>query len=174
MTSLNTYQAQAARGKALAEDLTEEQLNARPDADTWSLGMQLDHIAVSLEKATEEMEKSLARGIPSGNPSAWKPNFFESKFIEAVGGRRDGRLVPVPKGFEPREERLEKGSLLARYRAAHEGLIAVIERTQNADLKRIKVASAALPWLKLSLGAWFAAMANHTDYHLAKAEKLKP
>lgn len=173
MNTLATYQAQATRGKALAENLTDEQLNARPDTDTWSLGMQLDHIAVSLEQATGEMEKSLARGIPSGNPSAWKPNFFERKFIEAVGGM-SGRTVPVPKGFEPREEHLEKGPLLARYAAAHERLIAVIERTQSADIKRIKVASAALPWLKLSLGAWFAAMANHTDYHLAKAEKLKP
>lgn len=173
MSTFATYQAQAARGKALAQDLTDEQLNARPDTETWSLGMQLDHIAVSLEKATGEMEKSLARGIPAGEPSAWKPNFFESKFIEAVGGM-PGRTVPVPKGLEPREERLEKDSLLARYVAAHERLIAVIERTQNADLKRIKVASAALPWLKLSLGAWFAAMANHTDYHLAKAETLKP
>ena len=83
-----------------------------------------------------------------------------------------GRTVPVPKGFEPSEERLEKGPLLARYAAAHEQLIAVIERTANADLKRIKVASAALPLLKLSLGAWFAAMANHTSYHLVKAEKV--
>jgi hypothetical protein len=168
------FLAQKVRGWTLAENLTDEQLNARPDSDTWSLGMQLDHIAISLEKAVGEMEKSLAKGIPSGDPASWSPNFFERKFIEMVGARPGGAITPVPKGFEPSEAHLEKEALLSRYAEAHDKFVAVIERTASADLKRIKVASAALPLLKLSLGAWFAAMANHTDYHLEKAARLKP
>jgi DinB superfamily len=166
-------QAQAERGKRLAENLTDDQLNARRDSDTWSLGMQLDHIATSLEKAAGEMEKSLAKGIPAGDPAAWKPSFFERKFIEMVGVRPGGKLTPVPKGFEPSEARLEKEAMLERYATAHARLLAVVERTQVADLKRIRVASAALPILKLSLGAWFAAMLAHTDYHLDKAAALQ-
>ena len=91
-----------------------------------------------------------------------------------VGAQPGGRMNPVPKGFEPSEEPLDKHSLLVRYAAAHTRFLAVLERTQNADLKRIKAASAALPWVRFSLGAWFAAMAVHTDYHLDKAEKLQP
>lgn len=167
-------QAQAERGKRLAENLTHDQLNARRDSDTWSLGMQLDHIAISLEKATGEMEKSLAQGIPSGDPANWKPSFLERKFIEMVGAQPGGKMTPVPKGFEPSEARLEKAAVLERYAAAHARLLAVVERTQAADLKRIRVASAAIPVLKLSLGGWFAAMLAHTDYHLDKAAALEP
>ena len=175
MTTQDRLQAQAARGRALAEPLTDDQLNARPDTDTWSLGMQLDHVSVVLEKATGEMESVLAQGaIPAGDPTAWKPNFLERKFIAMVGAQPGGRMNPVPKGFEPSEERLEKDAVLARYAAAHARLIAVVEQTQTADLKRIRVSSAAIPLLKLSLGAWFAAMVVHTDYHLDKAETLLP
>ncbi|WP_309712900.1 DinB family protein [Armatimonas sp.] len=158
----------------LVTDLTDEQLNARPDSDTWSVGMQLDHITIVLEKATGEMEKALERGIPTGNATDWKPNFLERKFIQMVGAQPGGRTNPVPKGFEPSEAPLEKEMLLPRYTTAHDKLIHVVERTANADLKRIKVASAVMPLLKLSLGAWFAALANHTDYHLEKATRLKP
>lgn len=175
MNTIEKTKSQAERGRSLAENLTDMQLNARPDADTWSLGMQLDHIAVVLEKAVGEMEKALEEeAIPPGDPMAWKPNFLERKFIQMVGAQPGGRMNPVPKGFEPSEEPLDKHSLLTRYAAAHERFLAVLERTQNADLKRIKAASAALSWVKFSLGAWFAAMAVHTDYHLDKAEKLQP
>lgn len=136
--------------------------------------MQLDHITVVLEKATSEMEKALERGIPTGTATDWKPNFLERKFIQMVGAQPSGRTNPVPKGFEPSEAPLEKETFLPRYAAAHEKLIGIVERTENADLKRISVASAAIPLLKLSLGAWFAAMAHHTDYHLDKGGKLKP
>lgn len=172
METRERFQAQAERGEALGTGLTDDQLNACPDADTWSLGMQLDHIAISLEKAVGEMEKALEQGIPPGDPNDWKPNLLERKFIEAVGGV-PGRTVPVPRGFEPRETRLERESLIDRYTHAHERIIAVIERTKEADLKKIQVHSAALPILKLSLGAWLAAMAAHTDYHLEKAERLR-
>lgn len=167
------FLAQKARGLALAENLTDEQLNARPDSDTWSLGMQLDHITVVLEKATSEMEKALASGITPGNATDWKPNFLERKFIQMVGVQPGGRTNPVPKDFEPSEAHLEKDALLLRYVAAHEKLIRIVERTEKANLKRIQVASAALPWLKLSLGAWFAAMENHTSYHLEKVKNLQ-
>lgn len=166
-----TFRQQSERGRALAENLTDEQLNARPDSDTWSVGMQLDHITIVLEKATREMEKALERGIPTGNATDWKPNFLERKFIQLVGAQPSGRTNPVPKGFEPSEAPLEKEALLLRYATAHEKLIGIVEHTEQADLKRIRVASAALPWLKLSLGAWFAAMENHTSYHLDKANK---
>ncbi len=168
------FRQQAERGRSLAENLTDEQLNARSDSDTWSVGMQLDHITIVLEKATGEMEKALARGIPEGSASEWKPNFLERKFIQMVGAQPGGRTNPVPKGFEPSEAPLEKEVLLPRYTAAHDKLIRLVERTENADLKRISVASAAMPLLKLSLGAWFAAMESHTAYHLDKAGKLKP
>ena len=172
MDTIEKTKSQAERGRSLAESLTHAQLNARPDADTWSLGMQLDHIAVVLEKATGELEKALGEGaISPGDPAAWKPNFLERKFIQMVGAQPGGRTNPVPKGFEPSEEPLEKDALLARYAAAHERLLGVLERTRNADLTRIKAASAAIPWVKFSLGAWFAALIVHTDYHLDKAEK---
>ena len=174
MTTIERTKAQAERGKHLAENLTDDQLNARQGSDTWSLGMQLDHITVVLEKATAEMENALEHGIPAGDPAAWKPSFLERKFIALVGAQPGGRTNPVPKGFEPSEERLEKSALLARYAAAHARLVQVMERTQSADLTRIKAASAALPWLKFSLGAWFEAMGVHTDYHLDKAATLKP
>jgi DinB superfamily len=174
MNARETIKNQAERGRALAQNLTDDQLNARPDTETWSLGMQLDHITVVLEKATAQMDDTLAKGVPPGDPAAWKPSFLERKFIQMVGAQPGGRTNPVPRGFEPSEARLERAALLARYAAAHEKLLSVIERTQSADLKRIKVASAAVPWLKLSLGAWFEAMAVHTDYHLAKAERLHP
>lgn len=170
---IETARAQSATARGLLAGITDTQLNARPDADTWSLGMQLDHLSVVLEKATAEMDKALEAGIPAGDPASWKPGFLERKFIELVGAQPGGKTNPVPKGFEPTEAPLQTEPTLTRFLAAQERLIGLMERTRQADIKKIKAASAAVPLIKFSLGTWFAAMEVHTQYHLDKAAALK-
>ena len=170
---IQTARDQSATARGLLTGITDTELNARPDTDTWSLGMQLDHLSVVLEKATAEMEKALEEGIPAGDPANWTPGFLERKFIEMVGAQPGGRTNPVPKGFEPTEAPLQTEPTLARFLAAQERVIALMERTRQADIKKLKAASAAIPLVKLSLGTWFAAMGVHTQYHLDKATALK-
>jgi len=170
---LETARAQQERAKTLVAGLTDTQLNWHPDPQTWSLGQQLDHLATVLEKAVAEMEKAQELGSPPGKATDWKPTFLERKFIQMVGARPNGRTNPVPKGFEPTEAALSVSGTLTRFLAAQEGLIQRIQENQHTDLGRVKVASAVLPILKLSLGAWFAAMENHTTYHLDKAAALR-
>lgn len=172
---------QRERGKALLAGVSDPQFNQRPNTDTWSLGQQFDHINTVLEKVLEEIDKASAQGAPTGDPALWKPNFLERKFIEMVerkfiemvGAQPGGRTNPVPKGFEPTEAALSVEATRTRFLAAQDGLLRRMQENQNTNLKKIKVASSAVPWLKLSLGAWFAAMEMHTGYHLDKAAGLR-
>lgn len=164
---------QRERGKALLTGVSDPAFNQRPSADTWSLGQQFDHINTVLEKVLEEIDKASAQGAPSGDPALWKPNFLERKFIEMVGAQPGGRTNPVPKGFEPTEAALSVEATRTRFLAVQDGLLRRMQENQNTNLKKVRVASSAVPWLKLSLGAWFAAMEVHTGYHLDKAAALR-
>jgi hypothetical protein len=165
-------EAAKGRGDAILAGLDEARMHSIPAPDGWSIGLCLEHLTIAAEKIAEKLEAALdARGGKSDAATAWRPGLIERKFIAMCGPNAGGK-TPVPKIFEPTGT-WDVATTQARLLAAHERLLALDARASDADLMRVRAASAALPLFRMRLAAWLAACAVHADYHLSQAEALR-
>ncbi|MGC4046471.1 MAG: DinB family protein [Armatimonas sp.] len=164
--------AVAPRVDSLLSGLEEAQLHANATPTAWSLGQCLEHLTLAAEKIAEQLEAALAGHTSElGSLEAWKPGFFERKFIAMCGPDAGGK-TPVPKIFEP-SGTWNIETTRTRLKDAHARLLAADVKASDTDLVKVKAASAAMPLLKLRMAAWLEACAVHADYHLSQADSLR-
>lgn len=166
-------QEAAARAEALLTDTPTERLNAAPPpGEEWSAAQHLEHLTIVTDKIAGKIEEALLKNAPTGNPGEWQPNWMERPFIAACGPQPSGRTMPAPKLFIPAAGPYDPTELRQRFTEAHDRFVRLLDRAENVDVRRVKVASAAMPLLRLRLGAWFEANTVHIAYHTDRAEAL--
>jgi hypothetical protein len=166
-----------ARGEfhRLTHGLTEAQFNWRPEADRWSAAECIDHCVVvgtlMNRNIDDAINRALERNLRSDGP--FKYGAFGNFFVKAVGPSDEARKrkFKAPKAYTPTSNH-SIGRLSDAFDQLQKDFIDRVKRSQGLDLARIKVPSAAGGvgvLIRLSLGQWFALLANHQDRHLAQA-----
>ena len=80
--------------------------------------------------------------------------------------------MPAPKKYRPSKIFNAKETILEFQRIQHD-LYSLVAEADGLDLKKIKVASPAASWLKMSLGARLDLIAAHDRRHLWQARKVR-
>lgn len=163
--------------KREAEDLTDgipdEVLRMRPASDAWSVAECFDHLNTAgwllLQRMEPVMAESKENG-PYGTPP-FEYGFFSRFFIWSM--KPDSFFTfSSPSIYEPGPpETLHPNEVIVEFLALQEDLAGCITQAEGLDLRRIRVASPAVPLLRISLGAWFEAALAHERRHLEQARR---
>ena len=156
---------------ALVGDVDADTLRRPPDPETWSVVQIFDHMNTagwlllnSLEQAIQEAHEN----GPYGEPP-FRYGFISRWFVRSMEPS-SGWTFTAPSVFEPETtETLYPGEAVEEFRALQDQFADCVADAEGLDLRRIRVASPAVPLLRISLGAWFEASAAHQRRHLEQA-----
>ncbi len=165
--------------RRLVYELDDARFNWRPESERWSAAECIDHCVVVGTLMNRNIDDAIAkakeRGLTSEGP--FRYGALGNFFVKAVGPSDEARKrkFKAPKAYTP-----TSNHTISRLDVAFDRLQTdFIERLRHAkglDLARIKVPSAAGGFgvlIRLSLGQWFALLANHQDRHLAQAMDVR-
>ncbi len=159
----------------LCGDLSQEQFNWRPEEGAWSVGECLDHLnkvgSEMIAPMHEAMEKGKAAGRLSEGPFrySWLGNYF----ARAAGVLNEDNTFKgkSPKLYVPGSD-MDKDKTIERFLKVQDELITTTRMAHGLDLKRIKVASPALKFMRFSLGVWLRMLPNHQRRHFQQARNV--
>lgn len=173
------FEASRQKFAQLVHGLTDAQFNWRPEPERWSAAECIDHCVVvgtlMNRNIDDAIERAIARGLRSDGP--FKYGAFGNFFVKAVGPSDEARKrkFKASKAYTP-----TSNHSISRLREAFDKLqsdfVDRLGRANGLDLARIKVPSAAGGvgvLIRLSLGQWFALLANHQDRHLVQAWEVR-
>jgi hypothetical protein len=159
-----------------------EDLDARraPPGGGWSIAQCVDHLVVAGTKMVAKLEEAITRSrqltrlARSSKPA--KFGWFDRLFIWAVSSGKAGepprlRVRHAPP-FEPGPGRTVT-IVASEFGALQDRLIASARAAQGLDLAGIKVESVISDSIKVSLGAWYLAIAGHQERHLDQAARTR-
>lgn len=157
--------------RALLEGLTAEQVNWQPDAQRWSIGQCLDHVARTVRLYPEAIEAMIA--------DARRRAVSEKPFREGWVTRwAISSMEPPPKlrirtmrRVEP-AERLDAGVLRAEFEAALRRLRELIAAADGVSLRHARMRSPFARVLTFTLGQTFAINLAHARRHLWQARQV--
>jgi len=159
----------------LVHGLSDAQFNWRPEPDRWSTAECIDHCVVVGTLMNRNIDEAIVRAIERNlrSDGPFKYGALGNFFVKAVGPSEEARKrkFKAPKAYTPTSNH-SIGRLSDAFNRLQSDFTDRVTRAEGLDLARIKVPSAAGGvgvLIRLSLGQWFALLANHQDRHLAQA-----
>jgi hypothetical protein len=161
------------RASDLVHGLSDEQLNWRPDARSWSIAQCLDHLNVSNRIYLAPMLAGIEAGRRAGKTRKGpiRSGFLERLFI--------GNLEPPPKRKLPAPRKLvpaarkQKAEVMKEWRLAQDETRSLLHAAAGLDLNRIRFVNPLIPLIRFTVGTGFLVIAAHERRHLWQAERVK-
>lgn len=178
MTQLESY-AQHYRDAqvilhSIADDLSDEAFNWKPDPKSWSVG----ECVVHLNKSSKGYLGRLEAAVTQGSPQAQGPFTYGWVTRSFINGVRPGsRSMNTFRSLRPPEttstlSAVDRSQALDRYDADTNRFLQIIEAAEGLDLSRIKVRTPFLPILRFELGGLIEALGLHALRHVQQAERV--
>lgn len=153
--------------------LSNEQLNWKPDAESWSIAQCLDHIVV-----TDTLYFPVFEAIREGR---YKMNFWQkwSPFSGMFGRMLVGQLAEVatkkfksPPSFRPDSNPIGQ-EVITRFSKHQDTLIEFIKDLQPGQADKIRISSPASGAVTYSLSHALQMLTQHQYRHLNQAVRVK-
>jgi hypothetical protein len=171
---LRTYANAQSLAHAVADALTDEAFNWKPDAKRWSVGECFLHLNTMAKGYLPVLEAAVAADGPRAD-GPYRYGWVSRRFIAAV--RPGSRPMPTGGAMKPPaahggRSAVDKARALDGFDAYTERFVGVVRASDGLDLARIRVASPFLPLLRLPLGAFLEALGLHNVRHMQQAERV--
>ena len=157
---------------ALVAPLDEAQFNWQPAPGAWSVAECLEHLNVTarlyLPNLDEGIADAIRRGLYAEGPFTYN---WIGRFIAGSQEPPARFKFKAPKPFHPAPNR-SRHDIMAAFRAYQVQYIDRLRQANGLDLARSRTSSPAAAWLRIPLGAGFAAMTAHERRHLAQARRV--
>jgi hypothetical protein len=164
-------QASDQRAIALARGLTVEQLNWKPQPDTWSVGQCLEHLCIAGEVYIPPIASALANQ-PHSPVETITPGWFGAWFIRSyIAPSPHTKKAPAPRKIRPVLGTVEP-AVLDRFLAMNREVRALIERAGPHDVNRIRFANPFVWIIRFTVGTGFEIISKHEQRHLLQAERV--
>jgi hypothetical protein len=159
--------------RALTDGVSDDRMLARPGPDAWSAVECFEHLNTAGWLLLERMERAMMNAHENG-PHGTPPfdyGFISRLFVRSM--KPDSFLsLSAPSVYEPAPPAtLHPHEVVVEFLALQDDLAGCIAQAHGLDLRRIRLASPAVPLLRISLGAWFEATQAHERRHLAQARR---
>ncbi len=160
--------------RALAGDLSDQQINWQPEAGrTWSIGQCLDHLrAMNLfyvQGFGPLVDEARRRG--RGTFAGLNPGWFARKFIASVEPpprmRMRAPIQVVPASSVRRDE------ALAGFVASHDLYRALLHASAGVDVNRVTGPNPFFRWIPMSVAAVLLILPAHDRRHLWQARRVR-
>lgn len=177
-TQLQGYRADFSalkeRADRIVDGVAEASLSRQPDPETWSVAQVFNHMNTAgwlLLNSMEEAIQTAHRQGPYGEPP-FRYGFVSRWFIRSMKPS-SGWTFTAPSVFEPDDpETLYPNETIEEFRALQDQFADCVADAKGLDLRRIRIASPAIPLFRISMGAWFEATLAHERRHLVQAERI--
>lgn len=172
--SAQHYRDAQAHLHSIADDLSNEAFNWKPDANSWSVGECVVHLNKSSKGYLDSLEEIAARDAPRAE-GPFTYGFVTRLFINGV--RPGSRSTNTFRALRPPEASgtysgVDKTRALARYDADTHRFLEVIQAVEGLDLTRVKVPTPFLPLVRFNLGGLLEALGLHAVRHVQQAERV--
>jgi hypothetical protein len=175
---LETVAAAAKQNNDIARELvgalSEEQLNWKPAAESWSIAQCLEHLTVASRQFDPYLTDAMARGRrkwPAETPPEYRPSFVGGWLIRYVQPE-SVRKVSAPKIFQPSESSKIHGALES-FLKQQESFIAFVKAAGGIDYNKTRLRSPVTPFMRYSVADAFVVTVVHTRRHLGQAQRVR-
>ena len=157
----------------LNSDLTEEQFNAKPAPDRWSVGECIEHLNASWDLYKELLQETIDKNQnPSiQNPDEYKPRFLMKKFTGLMEPPYKFKMKTFSM-FIPKEK-LNREGIINKFNSDVDVYINFIKSSEKVDIKKTIVVSPVSKIIKYQAGELFPFLAAHARRHIWQAENVK-
>ncbi|MGE0445318.1 MAG: DinB family protein, partial [Vicinamibacterales bacterium] len=159
------FDALSADADALVTPLTDEEFLRPPPQGGWSVALCLDHLNTAarayLPRLDEAIADAIRRGLYGDGPYSY--GWFARFFIRSMEPPPRFR-TKAPAVFQPPPART-RHEIVAAFRAYQVQYIDRLRQANGLDLQRAKVISPVSKWMRLPMGAAFAAITAHERRH---------
>ncbi len=143
-------------------NLSEAQMKWKPAADRWSLAQLADHLALTEDHMLSLYRKAASSPADPARKSAQK----DEEVLASVRDRK--QKMKAPEVIEPKEGYANSTKRLADFRTKRDQTIALVEATQDQDLRH-KI----LPDFEIDAYQVYLLLAAHTERHLGQIAETK-
>ena len=160
--------------RRLVEDLTETQLNWKPDPKQWSIAQCLEHLALTSAKFNPYFIDLIAQARqkwPTNGLIAYRPTLIGGWLIKQVVPETT-RKVPAPTVFRPSDSSSIKDALGIFLKQQQE-FVSFVQQSTAIDYNRARLRSPVTPLIRYSLADAFVVTIVHEQRHLAQANRVR-
>ncbi len=157
-------------------DLTSEQLNWRPNENTWSINDVLAH----LNAYANYYHSAFLKKIESTRFTNTKEKFISSplgrsawKSMKLGNLKNIKRKFKAPKGYNPLiDKEIAEGDQRSIFKASQEELLNIIHRSSQVNMRRVKIPISISKAIRLRLGDALLFVIYHNERHVQQALNL--
>ena len=160
--------ASSSRIATLARPCTPDQLAQRAGPTRWSGGEVIEHLCVS----DELYERPLLALVAGARPDAaaplrpWTPTLAGRLLAHLLGNPRP---LKAPRKFQPGPT--QRNGVVESFLQKQDAFVALMDRAEGLDWRRLKMASPALSNIRLNHGDVFAIHVVHVERHAHQLER---
>lgn len=152
--------------------LDAKQLNAKPNADSWSILECIEHLNLYGDYYLPEIQKQILAQSGSKTPGKFRSGVlggYFAKIMQVNNGKM--KKMKSPKDKDPRNSSLTI-TTIDRFLKQQELLKSLLEQAKNVDLTKTKTAISLSKMIKLRLGDTFRFFIYHIERHVAQANRI--
>lgn len=150
--------------------LSAEQVNWRPNADSWSVGQCFDHLIKTNGLYFEELDKIIAGTRKNSFWEKWSPltSFAGKLLISSL--KNDGRKIKTIAKVTPPSEIAP--NIIELFAAHQNALINKIKQTNENEWRKIVLTSPFAGLMTYNLADGLAGVVEHERRHFRQAERV--
>ncbi len=151
--------------------LSAEQLNWKPNAESWSVGQCLEHLIIT-NNAFLPMLEQIARGERKN--SFWEnysplTSFFGNLVVNSL--KSDKKKFPAPKMIRPSESAIVP-DIIKKFVAQQSEVIQKFEATAHVDWHKVVLTSPFASFITYDLHNGYRVFVEHEKRHFRQAERV--
>ena len=153
-------------------NLSAEELNRKPNAQTWSIAQNMDHLIV-INQSYYPVINALRQGnykLPFIGKIGFMVNFLGKMVLDAVQPDRSKRMKTFPI-WEPAKSEIDK-DILGRFEKHQEGLKKLITDSRDLLEQGVIISSPANKNIVYKLETAFDIIVTHEQRHLEQAKEV--
>lgn len=155
-------------------NLSIDQLNWKPDSNSWSISECLEHIMLSGQFYIDEINKSFLSHKPENLPlnANFKPGLIGNYSAKSMKPRDSGEIKNKMKTFsrmEPGKSGIDTKKLFMDFRKYQDDILLLIEKARYYNLNTLKINSSIGRIIRFKLGDAFRFIIAHNQRHIQQA-----
>ena len=150
--------------------LSDEQLNYKPDAKSWSILECIEHLNRYGNFYVPEI-KSKIEGATYKNLGQFKSGLLGNYFAKMLLPKESMKKMKTFKSMDPQGSALDR-IVLDQFLYQQNQILELLILSRKVDLTKIKTSISITKWIKLRLGDTLRVLVNHNLRHIVQANSI--
>lgn len=164
------------------KEKTEEQLNYKQHAESWSVLECLEHLNLYGRFYLPEIEKRIAEQLSLSSPSVplqrgnkasvFKSGWLGNYFANSMLPKEKLNKMKTFKNMNPLNSKLDK-KVIDEFISQQQQMLRLLEESRKISLNKTRTAISISKLIKLKLGDTFRFVIYHNQRHMVQAQRIK-